>query len=171
MSVYLKISYKTKSENIALKECIMHIGKLYGNNRYNSLYKAGKALIAKKVPGATKTSINYMVYPKKIKNKDMKQWRFKKRSYERTYRYIIYIMLHKSENKEESLSLLHNLYLELLQTNKTLSKTLSNILVSEQKDILLFALDKPQYKRWQEQIDNILNEYKECDKNYNILKG
>lgn len=167
MSSYVKISYKTKNINLALKDCIEYIGKYYGNNkRYNNTYKSGKAFLAKKVRGASKTSINYMVYPKKIKNSEMKQWKFKYNSYERTYRYIVYKMLHKKEIKEESILLLHNLYLELIRNGNSTPKILSNILVYEQKDALLFARNKPQYEQYKEEIKKILNCYNKCDKIY-----
>lgn len=160
---YVKISYKTRSANYALKKCIEFIGKYYGNNRYNHIYKSGKAFLAKKVKGASKTSINYMVYPKKVKNSEMKEWRFKKVSYDRAYRYIIYKMLQTHTHEEEAISLLHSLFIELKMTNNDISKILSNILVLEEKDILMFAKNKPQYISNQKIIQKILKSYNDCD--------
>lgn len=167
MSVYFKISYKTKNVNSALKECIMYIGKYYGKNKEgDDLYKSGKCFLSKKVKGASKISINRMVYPKSIKCSKMKEWRFKKCSYERTYRYIIYIMLKNEKYKENAMDLLHNLYLELFLNDNNMYKALSNILVLDQKNALLFASDKPQYKSDQKFINNVLKCFDECDKIY-----
>lgn len=167
MSSYVKISYKSKNTNIALKKCIEYIGLHYGNNKkYDTLYKSGKTYLAKKVRGATKTSVNNMVCSKNIKNSQMKEWKFKKCSYDRTYRYIIYIMLKKDDNKDETLSLLRNLYLELKENNSMMLNILSDILVFEQKDMLDFAIKQPQYESSKKVIDKILKEYEKCDEIY-----
>lgn len=165
MSSYIKISYETNGNNIALKKCIMFIGKYYGKDM-NDLFKSGKAFLSKKVGHASKISIHKMVYPKKIKNSNARQWEFKKRSYADIYRYIIYRMLHTDEHREEALSLLHNLFIELKANNNLAKYIISDILVSEQKDLLNFAIDKPQYESDSEYIDKILNEYEYCDNIY-----
>ena len=164
---YLNISYKTQPYNKALKKCIMFIGKYYGKNNGN-LYKSGVNYLAKKVRGATRNSVNYMVYPKSIKNSTMKQWKFKKNAYTRTYRYILYKMSKDQINQEEARSLLKQLFLEI-RNDPDVSKLLSDVLVLEQKRLLLFAVDKPQYNK--KSVINILDCYSECDSKYiNLLR-
>lgn len=165
MSSYVKISYETNGNNIALKKCIMFIGKYYGKNT-NDLFKSGKAFLSKKVNHASKTSIHKMVYSKKIINSKARQWSFKKRSYVDVYRYIIYRMLHTDEHRAEALSLLHNLFIELKSHNNEIKYIISDILVPEQKNLLKFAIDKPQYKPDLKYIDKILEEYEYCDNTY-----
>jgi hypothetical protein len=162
---YVKISYKTKRTNESLKRCIMYIGKYYGKDDSN-LYKSGKVFLAKKVKGASRTSINRMVYPKNIKNSEMKQWLFKKRSYEKAYRYIIFIMLQSSVHRDEALNLLQSLYMELRGTDANIEKILSNILVPEQVDALSFAKNKYQYEGYQDEIQKILETYNNCNNIY-----
>lgn len=166
MSSYVKISYETTGNNIALKKCIMFIGKYYGKNT-NDLFKSGKAFLSKKVSHASKTSIHKMVYSKKIRNSNARQWSFKKRSYADVYRYIIYRMLHTDEHRDEALSLLHDLFIELKAHNNEIKYIISDVLVSEQKDLLKFAIDKPQYESDLKYIDKILDEYDYCDDTYN----
>lgn len=168
MSSYVKISYRTKGGNTELKKCIMFIGKFYGKNN-TDLVKSGIEFLAKKVKGASKRSVKFMIYPKSIKNSESKQWNFKKCSYDRVYRFIIYKMLQKSDHRQEGLELLHSLYIELIQNQNNISKVVSDILVLEQKDLLEFAIDKPQYASSQKVIKKILACYEECDircKNY-----
>lgn len=165
MSSYIKISYETNGYNVALKKCIMFIGKYYGKNN-NDLFKSGKIFLSKRVGHASKTSIHKMVYSKKIKNSNARQWSFKKRSYAEVYRYIIYRMLHTDEHRAEALSLLHDLYIELKNRNNETKYIISDILVCEQKDLLKFAIDKPQYESNFKYIDIILNEYEYCDDTY-----
>lgn len=165
MSSYVKISYETTENNIALKKCIMFIGKYYEKNSYD-LFKSGKSFLSKKVGHASKTSIHKMVYSKKIRNSNARQWSFKKRSYADVYRYIIYRMLHTDEHRDEALSLLHDLFIELKAHNNEIKYIISDILVSEQKDLLKFAIDKPQYESDLKYMDKILDEYKYCDDTY-----
>lgn len=162
MSSYVKISYETTGNNIALKKCIMFIGKYFGKNS-NDLFKSGKSFLSQKVCHASKTSIHKMVYSKKIRNSNARQWSFKKRSYTSVYRYIIYRMLHTDEHRDEALSLLHDLFIELKAHNNEIQYIISDILVSEQKDLLKFAIDKPQYESDLKYIGKILNEYEYCD--------
>lgn len=165
MSSYVKISYEITGNNITLKKCIMFIGKYYGKNT-NDLFKSGKAFLSKKVNHTSKTSIHKMVYSKKIKNSNARQWSFKKRSYANVYRYIIYLMLHTDKNRDKALSLLHDLFIELKEHNNEIKYIISDILVSEQKDLLKFAIDKPQYESDSKYIDKILDEYEYCDDTY-----
>ena len=67
MSAYVKISYPSEKYNYAMRECIKFIGEHFGRSGRNP-YKEGKRIIAKKVRGASRTSINKMVYPKNIRN-------------------------------------------------------------------------------------------------------
>ena len=165
MSSYVKISYETKGSNVALKKCIMFIGKHYEKNN-NDLFKSGKAFLSKKVKHTSKTSIHKMVYSKKIKNSNARQWAFKKRSYIDVYRYIIYCMLHTDDHREEALSLLRDLFIELKAHNEETKYIISDILVCEQKNLLTFAIDKPQYESDLKYIDKILNGYEYCDDVY-----
>ncbi len=165
MSSYVKISYETNENNVALKKCIMFIGKYYGKNT-NDLFKSGKAFLSKKVGHASKASINKMVYSKKIKNSNARLWSFKKRSYIDVYRYILYRMLYTDEHRLEAVSLIHSLFMELKSHNNETKYIISDILVSEQKDLLRFAIDKPQYESELKYIDKILDEYKHCDDTY-----
>lgn len=170
MSSYIKISYETKGNNIALKECIAFIGRYYGK-KMNDPFKSGVMFLSKKVVHASTTSIYKMVYSKKIKNSDARQWSFKKRSYADVYRYIIYRMLHASEHRAEALSLLHGLFMDLKTHNREAKYIVSDILVPEQKDLLKFAIDKPQYESNLKHIDKILREYAYCDDAYKIYLG
>lgn len=165
MSSYVKISYETNGDNPALKKCIIFIGKYYGKDT-DDLFKSGKTFLSKKVGHASKTSIHKMVYSKKIKNSKTRQWSFKKRSYAGVYRYIIYRMLHTNDHRDEAKSLLHDLFIELKAHNDETKYIISDILVSEQKDLLTFAIDKPQYESDLKYIDKILDEYEYCDNTY-----
>ena len=162
---YINISYPTKTTNQALFKCIMYIGKYYGNNE-NDIFDSGVTYISKKVKGATKRSVRFMVFPKSIKKRKAKQWKFKKKAYDRCYRYIINRLLNKKEgNREEAIELLHNLFREE-NVWGDYSKCISDILVFEQKELLRWAVDKSQYEEYKNDIDCILNTYKECDEKY-----
>lgn len=167
MTKYVKISYKTQRTNEALKKCIEYIGKYYGKNQ-NNLYKSGKKVLAKKVKGASKTSVHKMVYSKKIRNSEMRQWEFKKRAYERLYRTIFKMMLQLDKNQDEAKRLLHDLCVEACRNNRDVNRTLSDTVVREQKKLLHFAIDKPQYSVFQDEVKKILAEYEKCDATYNV---
>lgn len=163
---YIKISYQTHSTNQALMKCIMYIGKYYGKNKLDEL-EEGIAYLAKKVKGASKCSIKFMIYSKKIDKSQMREWRFKKKSYDRVYRYIINRLLNnKNGNREEALELLHGLYIEYVN-NYGIRKQFSELLVREQKELLSWAIDKTQYQKYKDDIKKIIQAYDECDKKYN----
>lgn len=80
--------------------CIIIIGKyyVYGYNNDKNIsdrdaLNAGIKYLAKKVKGATQTSVKNMLNSHGVINSTIRQWRFKKRVYERTYSYIIYRIL------------------------------------------------------------------------------
>lgn len=167
MSSYVKISYKTKGRNRALEECIKFIGRLYGNNKKNDDLEAGITYLAKKVKGASRTSIKYMIESKKINNSGARQWLFKKNSYDRAYRYIVYRMLKgDAQHKEDALKLLKILYAQVKKEDPKAAEILSNILVPQQRDTLWYAIDKPQFINDQEIIKRILTCYEECNSEY-----
>lgn len=171
MSTYIKISYKTKSTNQALLKCIMYIGKYYGKNDAD-LLKSGITYLSKKIGNASKRSIKFMIYSDNIKNSKMRQWRFKKNSYEQVYRYIIDRLINKNIGKrDEAVILLHDLYLEN-NSDHSIDKVFSDILVLEQKDLLSWSIDKPQYLNNQKNIERILKTFDECDIKYskNLIK-
>lgn len=165
MSTYLKISYKTQNTNQALMKCVMYIGKYYGKNNYD-LLDGGITYLSKKIGNASKRSIKFMIYSDRIKNSQMRQWRFKKNSYERVYKYIISRLLNKKAgNQEEALKLLHNLYIET-NSKFAINNTFSDILVLEQKDLLSWSVDKQQYINGKKYIEKILKAFDECDAKY-----
>jgi len=99
-STYLKISRDFEFSNQNLMHLIIIIGKyyVYGYNNDQKIsdwdaLNAGIKYLAKKVKGATQTSVKNMLNSHAIINSTTRQWRFKKRVYERTYNYIIYRIL------------------------------------------------------------------------------
>lgn len=102
MGAYIKISYSSTvagKSNRGLKEAIEYIGKRYGklanveglsSKRYE---KAGIAYIAKRFGHFRKSAVKYMIYPKKIKNSESRQWCYNKQIYVRAYKLILGYLL------------------------------------------------------------------------------
>ena len=170
MSMYVNISYPTKDENEILKECIKFIGKKYGKDQ-RDLLDSGVAYLAKKVKGASKRSIKFMYRSKKIKGSDSRQWKFKKNSYERAYRYIIYILSNDDNDGIKKVAgMLKLLYLQR-KKEFVINNCLSDILVLQQKEALFYAVNKPQFDNDRKIIKKILRCYLECDnKNEKLLR-
>ena len=169
MSSYIKISYPTSDVNYALKECIMYIGKKYGKNNKDYL-KSGIAYLGKKVKGASNRAIRFMIFSKKINGSESKQWCFKKNSYRKVYRYIIYRLLKEDkEGREKALNLLQNLYLQEKSIDSMINKKFSDILVLQQKEALIYAVDKLQFRNDKEVIEKILQCYNKCDVMYDSI--
>lgn len=164
MPWYVKISYRSNGSNQALIKAISYIGKYYYHHTDN-YYKDGITYLAKKVRGASKRSIKLMINQRKIKNNSyVRQWCFKYRVYRRVYRYILQCLVNgKYGDKEEAKEILHSLYFELKKRNCDIKNEISDIIVSEEKEILGWAIDKSQYKIYQKEIEAILNTFKECD--------
>ena len=72
-------------------------------------------------------------------------------------------MSDKYGDKGKAKEILHSLYFELKQRNCDIKNEISDIIVSEEKEILGWAIDKSQYKIYQKEIEAILNTFKECD--------
>lgn len=165
MSSYIKISYPTNPTNQALMRCVMYIGEYYGKNKKDKLDE-GITYLAKKVKGASKRSIRFMIYSQKVNQSQMRCWRFKKNSFYRAYEYIINRLLNKKiGDRELALQLLHDLYIEQIKKWE-IEKNFSDILLYQQMEALEWAIDKQQYKKWQGHIDKIIKECKASDIKY-----
>ncbi|MDF2589431.1 MAG: hypothetical protein K0S41_3272 [Anaerocolumna sp.] len=167
----LKICWDTKTKNIALEKCIEFIGEHYGNNhKYKNYYISGVKFLSKKVKGATNQSVKNMVYGKRLKNHECFEWSYRTKVYERTYRYIYYI-LHRNKNKRPlAASLLKNMEDEFyINLHNNLKLSYSDLLVSQPKNMLnnekanLRNIKKFKY------IDSILNEFERVDTVYNYM--
>lgn len=145
----------------------MYIGKYYGKKDDNYL-DSGISYISHKIRSASKRSIKFMISSTEIKNSEMRMWRFNKYSYNRIYRFIIMKLLnHKIGDYNEAIQLLHDLYISNKCNDNGIEKIFSDILVSEQKNILIWSCDKPQYANNQSYIIKIINHFMECDQKYN----
>lgn len=156
MSAYVKISYPSEKYNYAMRECIKFIGEHFGRSGRNP-YKEGKRIIAKKVRGASRTSINKMVYPKNIRNSKSKEWNFKKRSFDRSYRQIMKLLL-----KSEFCCQAELLILELMKEDN--GELLSEILCPDQIAALYFSINDDKYERDRIYIKRFLYEYEKWDR-------
>ena len=171
MSRYFKMSYRTLGENKELRDCIMYIGEYYGKNNDDS-FKAGVNYLAKKVKGASKRSVRFMVYPKKIRNSQMDSWWFKKNSYSRVYDYIIFKMVYvlKKEKdineKKKIIKLLSDLYQRVLLKDPRISKSFCGILVNKQNDMLRSATNRKEYEKEIQVIDGLIEGYESCGRRY-----
>lgn len=172
MPWYVKISYPSNGCNQALYKSIAYIGKYFCNYTGDS-YKDGVTYLSKKVRGASKRAVRLMVEQKKIKNSEVsRQWCFRYRVYRRLYRRILNCLTEpKCGNNDEAKEIIHSLYIELLQQKKGIERTISNVMVRNEKNVLNYAsiTNKEKYAIYQEEITAIKETFVECDKIYSKL--
>lgn len=161
MSSYIKIPYIAANPNNALKECIIFIGRYYGENERNP-YKKGLRYVAQKCR-TSKTAIRNMIYAYSIKGFVANQWRFKKKSYAKAYEYIVNVMVHDSTgHRKEAEKLLQKLCKNTKGKIKDKVK-ISDVLILQQREMLENAEGMDSYVQEKEDIGNILKIIAICD--------